>query len=106
MRSILHVDMDQFYAAVEIHRRPELKGKPVIIGADPQGGRGRGVVCTASYEARRFGVRSALPISTAWRLCPQGVFLPLDMPAYAAASAKIHAAFESMTPLVEPLSLD
>lgn len=106
MRSILHVDMDQFYAAVEIKRRPELKGKPVIIGSDPQGGRGRGVVSTASYEARRFGVRSALPISTAWRLCPQGVFLPVDMPAYIAESERIHQAFESLTPLVEPLSLD
>jgi nucleotidyltransferase/DNA polymerase involved in DNA repair len=106
MRSILHVDMDQFYAAVEVKRRPELRGKPVIVGSDPQGGRGRGVVSTASYEARRFGVHSALPISTAWRLCPQGVFLPVDMPAYIAESERIHRVFESLTPLVEPLSLD
>jgi DNA polymerase-4 len=105
-RTILHVDMDQFYAAVEVKRRPELAGKPVIVGSDPQGGRGRGVVSTASYEARRFGVRSALPISTAWRLCPQGVFLPVDMPAYIAESERIHQVFESVTPLVEPISLD
>ena len=105
-RSILHVDMDQFYAAVEVKRRPELAGKPVIVGSDPQGGRGRGVVSTASYEARKFGVRSALPISTAWRLCPQGVFLPVDMPAYIRESESIHRVFESLTPMVEPISLD
>ena len=75
-RAILHVDMDAFYAAVEQRDRPELRGQPVIVGADPQGGRGRGVVATASYEARRFGVGSAMPISQAWRLCPQGVYVP------------------------------
>jgi nucleotidyltransferase/DNA polymerase involved in DNA repair len=105
-RTILHVDMDQFYAAVEIKRHPELKGKPLVVGSDPKGGKGRGVVSAASYEARRFGVHSALPISTAWRLCPQGVFLPVDMPAYVAASAEIHEVFEALTPLVEPISLD
>ena len=98
--------MDQFYAAVEIHRRPELKGKPVIIGMDPQQGQARGVVSTASYEARAFGVRSAMPISTAWKLCPQGVFLPVDFAAYIAVSEQIHQVFESLTPEVEPLSLD
>lgn len=105
-RSILHVDMDQFYAAVEIKRRPELKGKPVIVGSDPKGGKGRGVVSTCSYEARKFGVKSAMPIATAWRLCPQGVFLPVDMPAYIAESETIHQVFEAVTPLVEPISLD
>jgi DNA polymerase-4 len=105
-RSILHVDMDQFYAAVEMQRRPELKGRPVIIGADPRQGRSRGVVSTASYEARVFGVRSAMPISMAWKLCPQGVYLPVDMPAYIAVSGQIHEAFEALTPDVEPLSLD
>ena len=76
--------MDAFYAAVEQRDRPELRGQPVIVGADPQGGRGRGVVATASYEARRFGVGSAMPISQAYRLCPQGVYLPPDMEKYAA----------------------
>jgi nucleotidyltransferase/DNA polymerase involved in DNA repair len=98
--------MDQFYAAVEIKRRPELKGKPVIVGSDPKGGRGRGVVSTASYEARRFGVHSAMPIATAWRLCPKGVFLPVDMDAYIAESEAIHRIFEALTPMVEPISLD
>ena len=105
-RSILHVDMDQFYAGVEIQRRPELKGKPVIIGTDPKQGTARGVVSTASYEARAFGIRSAMPISNAWKLCPQGIFLEVDMPAYIAVSDQIHAVFESLTPDVEPLSLD
>src|SRR5688500_20241877 len=78
-RTILHVDMDAFYAAVEQRDRPELRGRPVIVGADPQGGRGRGVVATASYEARRFGVGSAMPISQAWKACPDGVYLRPDM---------------------------
>ena len=72
-RTILHVDMDAFYAAVEQRDHPEMRGRPVIVGADPQGGRGRGVVATASYEARPFGVGSAMPISQAFRACPQGV---------------------------------
>ena len=106
MRSILHIDMDQFYAAVEIRDNPLLKGKPVIIGADPQGGKGRGVVSTASYEARAFGVHSAMPISKAYKLCPQGVYLRGNMEKYAAVSEQIFAIFESVTPLVEGLSLD
>src|SRR5262245_24927408 len=88
-RTILHVDMDAFYAAVEQRDRPELKGKPVIVGADPKGGRGRGVVSTASYEARAFGVSSALPISQAWKRCPHGVYLPPDMDKYAAVSRQV-----------------
>jgi nucleotidyltransferase/DNA polymerase involved in DNA repair len=98
--------MDAFYAAVEQRDRPELRGKPVIIGADPQGGRGRGVVSTCSYEARRFGVSSAMPISTAYRLCPRGVFIPPDMAKYAAVSKQVKEVFERFTDLVEPLSLD
>src|SRR5678816_4276627 len=82
-RAILHVDMDAFYAAVEQRDRPELRGKPVIVGADPKGGLGRGVVATASYEARKFGVASAMPISQAWKRCPQGVYVPPDMEKYA-----------------------
>ena len=105
-RTILHVDMDAFYAAVEERDRPELRGKPVIIGADPRGGAGRGVVSTASYAARRFGVASAMPISTAWRLCPQGVFIAPDMVKYSEVSKQIRVVFEAFTDLVEPISVD
>src|SRR5512144_621938 len=105
-RTILHVDMDAFFAAVEQRDHPELRGKPVIVGADPKGGRGRGVVSTASYEARRFGVGSAMPISEAWRLCPQGIYLPPDMDKYVRESAKIMEILGRVTDLVEPLSID
>jgi nucleotidyltransferase/DNA polymerase involved in DNA repair len=105
-RSILHVDMDAFYAAIEQRDRPELKGKPVIVGADPRGGTGRGVVSTASYEARRFGVGSAMPISQAYRQCPEGVYLPVDMPKYLSVSKQVMAILRSYTDLVEPLSID
>src|SRR5213594_2222005 len=83
MRTILHVDMDAFYAAIEARDRPELRGKPVVVGSDPKGGKGRGIVATASYEARKFGIHSAQPISTAYRLCPDAVYLPPDMEKYA-----------------------
>jgi nucleotidyltransferase/DNA polymerase involved in DNA repair len=105
-RAILHVDMDAFYAAVEQRDRPELLGQPVIVGADPQGGRGRGVVATASYEARRFGVHSALPISQAYRLCPQGVYLAPDMEKYARVSSQVMEILRRFTDLVEPISID
>jgi DNA polymerase IV len=100
--SILHVDMDAFYASVEQRDQPELRGKPVIVG----GLGGRGVVCAASYEARPFGVHSAMPISTAQRLCPQGVFLPVRMKHYVEISRHIRTILHAFTPLVEPLSLD
>ena len=100
------MDMDAFYAAVEERDRPELKGKPVIIGADPKGGTGRGVVSTANYEARKFGVGSAMPISTAYRLCPQGIFISPDMGKYSAISLEIRDVFEAFTDLVEPVSVD
>jgi DNA polymerase-4 len=100
---ILHVDMDAFYASVEQRDRPELRGKPVIVGGSAES---RGVVCAASYEARKFGVHSAMPAATAHRLCPQGVFLPVRMSHYAQISRLIRQIMLSFTPLVEPLSLD
>src|SRR5213595_823539 len=101
-RAIAHVDMDAFYAAVEQRDRPELRGQPVIVG----GIGGRGVVSAASYEARTFGVHSAMPMATARRLCPRGIVLPVRMKHYAGISRQIREIFFSFTPLVEPLSLD
>jgi nucleotidyltransferase/DNA polymerase involved in DNA repair len=106
MRSILHVDMDAFYASVEQLDQPEYKGRPVIVGADPKGGKGRGVVAACSYEARKFGVRSALPISRAWKLCPEGVYVRPRMARYAEVSRQIMETFRRYTDLVEPLSID
>jgi DNA polymerase-4 len=101
-RRIIHLDMDAFYASVEILDNPALRGLPVVVG----GNCNRGVVCAASYEARKFGVHSALPILTARKLCPQGVFLPVRMARYQEISRRIMEIFQRFTPLVEPLSLD
>ena len=95
--------MDAFYASVEQRDRPELRDRPVLVGGDP---RGRGVVCAASYEARRFGVRSAMPMARAIRLCPQAVIVAPDFERYHAVSRTVFETFRSVTPLVEPLSLD
>lgn len=103
MRKILHIDMDAFFASVEQRDRPELRGKPVIVGGSP---RHRGVVSTCSYEARKYGVHSAMPSRTALRLCPQAVFIEPDFRRYQAASALIHAEFDKLTPLVESVSID
>ncbi len=103
VRRILHCDLDCFYAAVHIRDDPSLAGKPVVVGGDPAG---RGVVAAASYEARRFGIRSAMPAAQALRLCPQVVFFRPDFPRYHRESQRVFAILRRFTPLVEPVSLD
>ena len=100
---ILHVDMDAFYASVEQRDHPEFQGRPVIVGGSPEG---RGVVSAASYEARRYGIHSAMPAATAVRQCPHAVFLRPRIGHYAEISRQIHEIFERFTPLMEPLALD
>lgn len=103
---IFHIDLDAFFASVEQRDHPSLKGRPVIIGADPKGGRGRGAVSTCSYEARAYGVHSAMPISKAYQLCPSGVYLFPNMEKYAKASADVFEVFEQFSPDIEPVSID
>jgi DNA polymerase-4 len=101
-RKIIHIDMDAFYASVEQRDNPELKGKPVAVG----GSEARGVVAAASYEARKFGVRSAMPSVTAKRRCPELIFVKPRFDVYKAVSVQIRAIFAEYTDLIEPLSLD
>src|SRR5665213_3273935 len=102
LRRIIHVDMDAFYASVEQRDNPALRGLPVAVG----GARERGVVAAASYEARKFGVHSAMASVTAKRKCPELIFVPPRFDVYRAISRQIHAIFECYTPIVQPLSLD
>lgn len=105
MRRILHIDMDAFFAAVEQKRRPELIGKPVVIGGsgDPTK---RGVVATASYEARKFGIHSAMPLKTAYSLCPRAVFLPVDYEAYSKESQKVKGILRRFSAVIEDVGID
>ena len=102
-RTIIHADLDAFYASVEQHDNPALRGKPVVVGGPPEN---RGVVTTASYEARKFGVRSAMPMSRALRLCPNAIRISPRFGRYAEISRQVMSIFRSVTPLVEPLSMD
>src|SRR5476651_2112518 len=102
-RRILHIDMDAFYASVEQRDDPTLRGKPLVVGGQPNR---RGVVAAASYEARQFGVHSAMSMAKAVRLCPSLLIVPPDFPRYKTASVAVFTIFREVTPLVEPLSLD
>jgi len=105
-RFIVHADMDAFFASVEQRDAPELRLCPVIVGSDPKRGKGRGVVSACSYEARKFGIHSAMPISEAYRLCPDGVFLPVNMDRYSEVSEEVYDVFYSFTPDIQPIGID
>ncbi len=105
MKRILHIDMDAFFSAVEQKRRPELAGKPVVVGGggDPTK---RGVVSTASYEARKFGIHSAMPLRTAYKLCPEAIFLPVDYDEYSKVSEKVKGILRQFSPIMEDVGID
>ena len=105
-RFIVHVDMDAFFAAIEQRDNPKFREKPVIVGADPKRGRGRGVVSTCSYQARKFGIHSAMPISIAYRRCPHAIFLRPDMKKYSRVSHEVYNILYNFTPEIEPVSID
>jgi len=103
---VLHVDMDSFFASVEVRERPELKGLPVVVGADPKEGKGRGVVCTCSYEAREFGIHSAMPVSQAYKLCSDASFLPVNMRLYVQVSDNVMEIMKGFAEKFQQYSID
>src|SRR5260370_11732330 len=105
-RIILHCDLDAFYPSCEIKRNPSLAGKPLIVGADPKAGHGRGVVMSCSYEARKFGVRSGMPISQAYKLCPQGVYVRPDFEFYGEVSDRVMSQLRRVADKFEQTSID
>ncbi|NUO81836.1 DNA polymerase IV [candidate division KSB1 bacterium] len=105
-RYIIHVDMDAFYAAIEEMDYPEYRGKPLVVGADPKGGKGRGVVSTANYEARKYGIRSALPVSKAYRLCPHAIFVPGRPQRYGEISRQVMRILSDFSPQIQQISID
>ena len=105
-RMIFHLDMDHFFTAVEEREHPEIRGKPVVVGADPKGGKGRGVVSTANYQARKFGLKSGMPISNAWRLCPEAVYLPVNYELYTTVSNEIMAMLRKYADKFEQWGID
>ncbi len=105
-RIIIHVDIDSFYPSVEVRQNPSLKGLPVIVGADPKGGKGRGVVVSCSYEARKFGIHSGQPISRAYRLCPDAIYLRPNFPLYGRASSSVMRLLRSFADKFEQVSID
>jgi len=105
-RIILHVDMDSFFASVEVRENPALKVKPLVVGADPKGGKGRGVVSTCSYEARKYGIRSGMPISCAFHLCPDAVFLPVNFELYIRVSKKVMEILKRYADTFEQVGID
>jgi DNA polymerase IV (DinB-like DNA polymerase) len=105
-RIILHIDMDYFFAQIEERENPHFRGKPLVVGADPKGGKGRGVVSTANYEARKYGIHSALPISIAYKLCPKAIFLPVNIELYQKVSERIMKIVKKYSKKYEIVSLD
>src|ERR1700736_4812386 len=103
MRTIMHVALDAFFSAIEQRDNPDLRGKPVVVGGDPDA---RGVVATASYEARRFGIHSAMPCRTARRLCPKAIFVRPRFEVYHQVSQQLHQLFLTLTPRIEPIAFD
>lgn len=106
MEWVVYVDMDAFYVACELRDHPDLRGRPVVVGPDPNHGPSRGVVLSASYEARAFGVKSAMPVAQAGRLCPDAVWLGADFPKYSRTSKEVRSLLASVVPVVVPLSID